>query len=57
MNDISNYEKLQEDAQKLYHGVSRAHSPAFNQEVHCTAEGFNHRNYAFLERCTGLGHK
>ena len=42
MEDLSNYEKLREDAQKFYNGVGRAFSPALNGEVHFTAGGFNH---------------
>ncbi len=42
MNDISNYEKLREDAQKFYNGIGRIFSPVLNQEVHFNSEGFNH---------------
>jgi len=42
MEDLSNYEKLREDAQKFYGGIGKVFSPAFNQDVHFNAEGFNH---------------
>lgn len=42
MEDLSNYEKLKENAQRFYNAVSRVFSPALNQEIHFTAEGFNH---------------
>lgn len=42
MEDFSNYEKLKEDTQNFYNGIGRIHSPAFNQEIHFSAEGFNH---------------
>jgi hypothetical protein len=42
MEDLSNYEKLRDDAQRYYSGVGRIWSPALNQEVHFAAEGFNH---------------
>lgn len=42
MEDLSNYHKLREDAQKYYNGIGRVFSPAFDKEVHFTAEGFNH---------------
>lgn len=42
MNDLSNYNKLKEDAQRLYNTIGRIFCPAFNQEIFFTAEGFNH---------------
>ena len=42
MEDLSNYHKLREDAQKFYNGIGRIMSPALNQQIHFTAEGFNH---------------
>jgi len=42
MDDISNYEKLREDALKFYNAIGKVFSPIFNQEVHFGAEGFNH---------------
>jgi len=42
MDDLTNYEKLKEDAQKFYNAIDKVYSPAFNQEVYFTSEGFNH---------------
>jgi len=42
VQDISNYEKLKEDALSFYNSIGKVFSPAFNQEVYFTAEGFNH---------------
>lgn len=42
MEDLSNYEKLKEDSMKFYNAVGKVFSPAFNQEIHFNAEGFNH---------------
>ena len=42
MQDISNYEKLKEDARGFYNGIGKVFSPALNQEVHFNAGGFNH---------------
>ena len=42
MQDISNYEKLKEDAQKYYNNIGGVFSPAINQKVHFSSEGFNH---------------
>ena len=42
MEDLSNYEKLREDAQNFYNSIRKAFSPAFNQEICFNAEGFNH---------------
>ena len=42
MEDVSNYEKLKEDAQKLYNEIGSVFSPAFNEKVHFNSEGFNH---------------
>ncbi len=45
MEDVSNYEKLREDAQKFYSGIGKVFVPALNQEVFFNAEGFNHIVY------------
>jgi len=45
MSDISNYEKIKEDARNLYSRVNRAHCPAFPAEISFGAEGFNHLIY------------
>ena len=42
MDDLSNYDKLREDAQKLHLSTKPIFSPALNEYVHFTAEGFNH---------------
>ena len=42
MEDLSNYEKLREDALKLYNGIGKTASPALKQDVYFNAEGFNH---------------
>lgn|SRR3989344_1803393 len=42
MEDLSNYEKLREDAQKFYTGTRPIQSPALGEYVYFTAEGFNH---------------
>ncbi|MEK7574298.1 MAG: hypothetical protein AAB514_02070 [Patescibacteria group bacterium] len=42
MEDISNYEKLKEDAQKFYNEIGNVFSPAFKQSIHFNSEGFNH---------------
>jgi len=42
MEDLSNYEKLREDAQNFYSSIRKVFSPVFNQEVYFNAEGFNH---------------
>ena len=42
MEDLSNYNKLREDAQKFYTGTRPIQSPALDEYVHFTAEGFNH---------------
>src|SRR3989344_221922 len=42
MEDISNYEKLREDAYKFYIDTRPIQSPALGEYVHFTAEGFNH---------------
>lgn len=46
MQDISNYDKLREDAHNFYSKLGAIRSPALNNElVHFTAEGFNHLIY------------
>ena len=42
MDDLSNYQKLREDAQKFYAGIGNIFSPAFKQTVQFSSEGFNH---------------
>jgi len=42
MEDLSNYDKLREDSQKFYNAIGSVFSPAFNQKVYFSAEGFNH---------------
>lgn len=42
MDDLSNYAKLREDAQKFYVGTRPICSPAISEYVHFTADGFNH---------------
>ena len=46
MDDISNYEKLREDAHNFYRKIGAIRCPAFNNElIYFTAEGFNHLIY------------
>lgn len=46
MQDISNYEKIREDAHSFYQQKGAISCPALNNElVHFTAEGFNHLIY------------
>lgn len=42
MEDLGNYEKLRKDSQEFYNSIGRVFSPALSQEIHFTAEGFNH---------------
>jgi len=42
MEDLSNYEKLKEDAQSFYNHIGKAFSPACNQDIYFSSEGFNH---------------
>lgn len=42
MEDISNYEKLREDAQKFYNGIVSVFSPAFKEKISFSSDGFNH---------------
>ncbi|MBI4225417.1 MAG: hypothetical protein HY617_03730 [Candidatus Sungbacteria bacterium] len=42
MEDISDYHKLRDVTQKFYSGIGIIRSPALNDSVHFTAEGFNH---------------
>jgi len=42
MEDLSNYEKLKEDAQKFYNEIGNVFSPAFKQNIQFDSEGFNH---------------
>ncbi len=43
MEDVSNYEKIKEDARQFYNQIGKVACPAFeNQPVHFNSEGFNH---------------
>ena len=42
MEDISNYGKLKADAQSFYGEIGNAFSPAFNENITFSSEGFNH---------------
>jgi hypothetical protein len=42
MEDISNYEKIREEARAFYADTKPLLSPALNERVYFTAEGFNH---------------
>ncbi|MBM3257603.1 MAG: hypothetical protein FJY98_04825 [Candidatus Liptonbacteria bacterium] len=42
MEDISNYESLKESAQKFYSQIGGIFSPALNELIRFTSEGFNH---------------
>ena len=42
MEDLSNYEKLKEDAQSFYNNIYKVFSPALNQDIYFNSEGFNH---------------
>lgn len=42
MEDVSNYEKLKEDARNFYNAIGAVFCPVFSQKVYFTAEGFNH---------------
>src|SRR3989338_4529003 len=42
MDDVSNYDTLRENAQTFYNSAGRIFSPALNDQIHFTAEGFNH---------------
>ena len=51
MQDISNYDKLREDADNFYKKARTIRCPALNYEpVHFTAEGFNHLLYKSSRR-------
>ena len=43
--DISNYEKLRQDAENYYKKVGKTFCPAFKEFVYFNAEGFNHLVY------------
>lgn len=46
MQDISNYEKIKENAENFYKKIGRINCPAFNNEaVYFNSEGFNHLIY------------
>ena len=42
MEDISNYEKIKEDANSYYFKIGKKFCPALNEYIHFNAEGFNH---------------
>jgi hypothetical protein len=44
MQDISNYDKIREDAKAFYDKVGQVHCPAFGN-IYFNAEGFNHLIY------------
>jgi len=45
MEDLSNYEKLKENANSYYNTIGKIHSPVFNEQIIFNAEGFNHIVY------------
>lgn len=45
MQDLSNYDKLRENANNLYSKVGKVFCPALEDNVYFTAEGFNHLIY------------
>ena len=45
MDDISNYEKLREDAQSFYNDIGTIFCPLFKEKVYFNSEGFNHIVY------------
>jgi hypothetical protein len=45
MDDLSNYEKLKEDAQKYYSAIGQVFCPALNGKINFTSDGFNHIIY------------
>lgn len=42
MKDLSNYQDLKENAQKIYNNINKVFSPIFDETVVFKAEGFNH---------------
>lgn len=42
MEDLSNYHKLRDDTHQFYNEIRKIYSPAFNQDIYFTGEGFNH---------------
>jgi len=42
MEDLSNYEKLREDAQRFYSEISSIFSPVFKEKIYFPSESFNH---------------
>ena len=42
MEDFSNYEKLKENTSSFYLEIRKIFSPALNEEITFSAEGFNH---------------
>jgi len=46
MQDVSNYEKIREDARQFYQTIDNIRCPALgHQPIHFTSEGFNHLIY------------
>jgi len=42
MEDLANYQKLKGNALQYYNSIGQIFSPAFNQDIFFSAEGFNH---------------
>lgn len=42
MDDHPQYQKIRNDAHKFYHSKGKVFSPALNEYIHFTSEGFNH---------------
>lgn len=45
MQDISNYDKIRQDAENFYKKIGKVLCPVFNELVYFNAEGFNHLVY------------
>lgn len=45
MEDLSSYDKIREDTRLFYSTIRPTYSPAFDEMVYFTAEGFNHLIY------------
>ena len=50
MEELTNYHTLRENAQNFYNGVRPVFSPALNEQVYFTAEGFNHLIFKAMRR-------
>jgi len=42
MRDLPDYQKLKEASQRFYNNIGRVFSPALNEEIFFSADGFNH---------------